>query len=82
MGLVRSEIPEQSPIKIKITTQRIKTYKKKFLLFSLQSSSVLKETEFLSGMAFSIYKVVQFALLVSRVVGLFTPQEKALSDMK
>lgn len=43
MGLVRSDIPEQSPKKLKIIAQRIKTYKKKFLFFLLQISNVLRD---------------------------------------
>ena len=43
MGLVRSDIPEQNPKKLKIITQRIKTYKKKFLFFLLQISNVLRD---------------------------------------
>ena len=43
MGLVRSDIPEQSPKKLKIIAQRIKTYKKKFSFFSLQISKVLRD---------------------------------------
>ena len=41
MGLVRSDIPEQSPKKLKTIAQRINTYKKQFLFFLLQISNIL-----------------------------------------
>ena len=84
MGLVRSDIPEQSPKKLKIIAGRINTYKKKFLFFLLQISNMIQhynppyEQRFLSGMAYSIYQVVRVACQ-SCSWSVYTPTESTVS---